>query len=532
MFDARPEAFGSYRVLDEMRAGRAGRVFRAQEPSTGAFVVVKVVEEGVSPERAPLVAAALARLCSAPLDHPSIVAPFAAGLEGGLAWVAEPQVEGELLVSVMGRAPAAVPDVLVRLTQLAGALDFAAAAGIRHGALHPRSIIISGDRTLIAGLGLQQALAEAGVEAPIHDDLQVLAAIAGEWLAGTAPPRVRAVLEAAVAGAQQGTALEFAAALQNAIRNPQSAVRDPQSASRDPQSGVRDPQSAIRGPQSGVRDPQSAIRDPQFAVRDPEPAIRQPQPDAPVVVDPDLRFAEPEHRFADAPLRVREPRVPDPEPRITDSGSRIAESRLLFADSGPRIAESGPRNAESGSRIPDRSPSMWPPMAAMLAIGLLGGFAGGYLVGQRDATPVPHSAERAVRRSDVPAPTTGRDATEAEVPTEVREPDVRAPAAPVTRNPEQGTRNPEPGTEQGTANANREPGTGNREPAALVVESRPRGARVFLDGRLVGQTPLTLPEVTPGEHAVRIDLVGYRRWVTTITTVAGERTRVAASLER
>ena len=66
----------------------------------------------------------------------------------------------------------------------------------------------------------------------------------------------------------------------------------------------------------------------------------------------------------------------------------------------------------------------------------------------------------------------------------------------------------------------------------LQVDSRPRGARVFLDGRLVGQTPVTLTEVTPGAHAVRIDLIGYQRWVTTVKVAAGERARVAASLER
>ena len=65
----------------------------------------------------------------------------------------------------------------------------------------------------------------------------------------------------------------------------------------------------------------------------------------------------------------------------------------------------------------------------------------------------------------------------------------------------------------------------------LVVESRPAGAKVFLDGRGIGVTPLTLPGVSAGSHVVRLDLGGHKRWSTSIRVVAGGRERVAASLE-
>jgi hypothetical protein len=65
----------------------------------------------------------------------------------------------------------------------------------------------------------------------------------------------------------------------------------------------------------------------------------------------------------------------------------------------------------------------------------------------------------------------------------------------------------------------------------LVVESRPAGAKVFLDGRGVGVTPLTVSDVSVGSHVVRLDLAGHQRWSTSIRVVAGERERVAASLE-
>jgi hypothetical protein len=70
-----------------------------------------------------------------------------------------------------------------------------------------------------------------------------------------------------------------------------------------------------------------------------------------------------------------------------------------------------------------------------------------------------------------------------------------------------------------------------RERAPLVVESRPAGARVFVDGTLIGKTPLTLGQVAAGDHAVSLDLDGYRRWSSSVRVVAGERNRVTASLE-
>jgi hypothetical protein len=66
----------------------------------------------------------------------------------------------------------------------------------------------------------------------------------------------------------------------------------------------------------------------------------------------------------------------------------------------------------------------------------------------------------------------------------------------------------------------------------LVVESRPAGARVQLDGRDVGTTPLSLPEAPTGSRTVRIILDGFLPWTTTVDVEPGQRTRVAASLEQ
>jgi eukaryotic-like serine/threonine-protein kinase len=76
------------------------------------------------------------------------------------------------------------------------------------------------------------------------------------------------------------------------------------------------------------------------------------------------------------------------------------------------------------------------------------------------------------------------------------------------------------------------PATMGRFTGILLVESRPAGARVFLDNTPVGTTPLVLNTVRAGEHAVRMERDGYRRWSSLVRVVANERNRITASLER
>ena len=67
---------------------------------------------------------------------------------------------------------------------------------------------------------------------------------------------------------------------------------------------------------------------------------------------------------------------------------------------------------------------------------------------------------------------------------------------------------------------------------SLVIESRPAGASVSLDGRPVCVTPLTIASVAPGRHTVVITAAGMKPVTSTVVVKAGERARVAASLER
>lgn len=147
-------------------------------------------------------------------------------------------------------------------------------------------------------------------------------------------------------------------------------------------------------------------------------------------------------------------------------------------------------------------------VAALLAGGVVG-YVFGFAQGQ-------DSAAAMASVPDPPAPVPGD--------TEVA---VTAPPAPVTREA-----NPVPGPPESlSAPASAE--SAGPPPAAgtLVVDSRPRGAVVTVNGRRRGVTPLRLPDVEAGSYVVRLQLTGYRTISGTVDVRAGEQARLAVTLE-
>jgi hypothetical protein len=66
----------------------------------------------------------------------------------------------------------------------------------------------------------------------------------------------------------------------------------------------------------------------------------------------------------------------------------------------------------------------------------------------------------------------------------------------------------------------------------IYVDSNPRGARVLIDGRPMGTTPASIPNVPIGSHVIRLELPDHRVWTTATRVAAGQQTRVTGSLER
>jgi hypothetical protein len=65
---------------------------------------------------------------------------------------------------------------------------------------------------------------------------------------------------------------------------------------------------------------------------------------------------------------------------------------------------------------------------------------------------------------------------------------------------------------------------------SIYVDSRPQAARVMIDGHPLGTTPLSVPELAAGPHAVHLEIDGYHPFDTTVAVKAGEKARVTATL--
>jgi len=208
---------------------------------------------------------------------------------------------------------------------------------------------------------------------------------------------------------------------------------------------------------------------------------------------------------------------------------RPVVERDLFAASGPPVSRD-----VSGDRAVTLGISMWLVAAVALVAGIIIGFASGFTAGQRATAIVsvaPDTEPDSPGAASDPRPERPESAqpfTEGAVTDPVRvdpPPVVSAPEPPraVPDRPA-AARSPLPRTAPVE--------TAGSGPGSLQILSRPTGAQVSIDGRLVGRTPLVISDVRIGAHDVRIELAGFRRWVTSVQVTPGNRTRVAASLEQ
>ena len=168
-------------MLHQIGVGALGPVFRTYEPTRDRLVAVKVFRLDIVPEQAHALADELNRASEAGLFHPSIVEPIAAGVEGTVAYRAEEYVAAESLdVAMRHYAPASIDTALPFVTQLAGAIDFARAAGVGHGGLHPRDIFVTPDDARATGFGVVESLERVGIRAPVRRPYSAPERIAGE----------------------------------------------------------------------------------------------------------------------------------------------------------------------------------------------------------------------------------------------------------------------------------------------------------------------------------------------------------------
>jgi len=66
---------------------------------------------------------------------------------------------------------------------------------------------------------------------------------------------------------------------------------------------------------------------------------------------------------------------------------------------------------------------------------------------------------------------------------------------------------------------------------SLAVLSSPINAQISLDGKYMGNTPLTLTDLSPGDYTILLELQGYRSSEGRVNVIAGQTATYAATLE-
>ena len=130
---------------------------------------------------------------------------------------------------------------------------------------------------------------------------------------------------------------------------------------------------------------------------------------------------------------------------------------------------------------------------------------------------LPHAPDPQPPATDVPAGTSTPSEPATAIATPSAAPGANAPDAPRAQRPvRQAERLP----------ANADPNAAG----GLFAITRPLGAQVFLDNKLIGTTPLFMSQLSSGSHDVRLELPGFRTYSSSIQVEPSRRFRLAVQL--
>jgi len=155
-----------FRVESVLGEGAMGRVYLAEETTTGRRVALKLLAPELARDgrfrRRFLRETELA----ASLNHPHVVATFASGEEDGTLYLAMAYVAGSDLRKLLRSEGPLDPERALRLIeQVAGALDAAHAAGLVHRDVKPGNILVTetetGEEALVCDFGLARHVSSA-----------------------------------------------------------------------------------------------------------------------------------------------------------------------------------------------------------------------------------------------------------------------------------------------------------------------------------------------------------------------------------
>ncbi len=162
--DQIPPTIGRYKVVQGIGFGAMGAVYKAFDPLIKRTLAIKTIRLDI-PRQSPQYKSFIERFyhearVSGTLSHPNIVTLFDIGEEGGLPYLAMEFVEGETIASILERGTRFEPEkVVVLVSQIASALDYAHSKGVIHRDVKPANLMLyEGDRVKVTDFGIAKLM--------------------------------------------------------------------------------------------------------------------------------------------------------------------------------------------------------------------------------------------------------------------------------------------------------------------------------------------------------------------------------------
>ncbi len=545
-------------------------MFRGFDPERDRLVAIKLFRLDLAPDRVHRLVAALQRLTSGALNHPAMAAPIAAGMQENTAYLVQEYVAADSLdVVLRDQGPAPLVDALRVVRQLAEAID----AGVAHGAIHARDVLLSPHEVRVTGFGIVPALEQVGVAAPLRRpytaperlagaawdrraDMFSIAAVMYEVLVGK---RITGTGEAGASGLTElagvdvaalravfGRALAedpsdrfesgsaFADALIVASRRAAAAgrARQPrtgdQLASDDERQATDDDGLMIGDDRLATLQPELPLQIELAALQPGEPPEPPSPPQPPEPQPPPVPPGEPHP----SPPRVPPPLAAADSATVPEGVKPARRVRAPFEPAfGPAVERPAPPILLTAL---DRSRSaMWPLALAFVVgsgVGIAVGFSlypmmnftaavdGGGVADSGAAQrslPAAQAPPAAAQAPVSPAPQPVAPENPVPVDTPPEKPAARsasasaAPPAP-----------PPPAAAPARASSGR--AAAAESGGRVLVRSTPAGARVVVDGRDRGISPAEVRGLTNGPHTVRVVREGFEAVERTIVITAAD----------
>ncbi|WP_156297170.1 serine/threonine-protein kinase PknD [Mycobacterium paragordonae] len=176
------EVFGRYRLLEVLRWGGVGTVYRARDTMMTRDVAIKVIPaEPAYQDRFRQEVAVAARL-----NNPNIIPIYEAGEIDGRLYLVMPVVDGIDLQTLLHRDGPMSPKLAVRvIEQAAAALEAGHSCGLTHGDVSPPNIfVVGGEFVYLLDFG---AAVDSSSPADPRSDIHALTRVLYECLTGQPP---------------------------------------------------------------------------------------------------------------------------------------------------------------------------------------------------------------------------------------------------------------------------------------------------------------------------------------------------------